>query len=162
MINIVFLNLDHKVVQQVVDEYDQEHRGSELPGFSNYRVFQHVVQKLVAELKRPAMSTLQKIRGKWPKPMVMSTPSLPLWRFLSPVYSLVRTPVTIVTRTCASNSSGLHHLPDYLPYFCHSLWFFPHALLFLFCVSVCTTHVSCFVSCWFVYSIHFLYLLPVY
>uniref|UniRef100_A0A8C7LLW4 Uncharacterized protein n=2 Tax=Oncorhynchus mykiss TaxID=8022 RepID=A0A8C7LLW4_ONCMY len=52
----------HKVVQQVVDEYDQEHRGSELPGFSNYRVFQHVVQKLVAELKRPAMSTLQKIR----------------------------------------------------------------------------------------------------
>ncbi|KAM9447784.1 interferon-induced GTP-binding protein Mx2-like isoform 1-T2 [Salvelinus alpinus] len=53
----------HEVVQQVVDEYDQEHRGSELPGFSNYRVFQHVVQKLVAELKRPAMMTLQKIRN---------------------------------------------------------------------------------------------------
>ncbi|XP_071210493.1 interferon-induced GTP-binding protein Mx-like isoform X1 [Salvelinus alpinus] len=52
----------HKVVQQVVDEYDQEHRGSELPGFSNYRVFQHVVQKLVSELKRPAMMTLQTIR----------------------------------------------------------------------------------------------------
>ncbi|XP_064799945.1 interferon-induced GTP-binding protein Mx-like isoform X1 [Oncorhynchus masou masou] len=52
----------HEVVQQVVDEYDQEHRGSELPGFSNYRVFQHVVQKLVAELKRPAMTTLQTIR----------------------------------------------------------------------------------------------------
>uniref|UniRef100_A0A4W5R3F1 Dynamin stalk domain-containing protein n=1 Tax=Hucho hucho TaxID=62062 RepID=A0A4W5R3F1_9TELE len=54
----------HKVVQQVVDEYDQKHRGSELPGFSNYRVFQHVVQKLVAKLKRPAIMTLQKIRGK--------------------------------------------------------------------------------------------------
>uniref|UniRef100_A0A673ZG35 Interferon-induced GTP-binding protein Mx-like n=1 Tax=Salmo trutta TaxID=8032 RepID=A0A673ZG35_SALTR len=52
----------HKVVQQVVDEYDQKHRGSELPGFSNYRVFQHVVQKLVAELKNPAMTTLQTIR----------------------------------------------------------------------------------------------------
>nr|XP_014030091.1 unnamed protein product [Salmo salar] len=52
----------HKVVQQVVDEYDQKHRGSELPGFTNYRVFQHVVQKLVAELKNPAMMTLQKIR----------------------------------------------------------------------------------------------------
>ncbi|XP_042175939.1 interferon-induced GTP-binding protein Mx isoform X2 [Oncorhynchus tshawytscha] len=52
----------HRVVQQVVDEYDQEHRGSELPGFSNYRVFQHVVQKLVAKLKIPAMTTLQKIR----------------------------------------------------------------------------------------------------
>lgn len=64
IINIVFLNLDHKVVQQVVDEYDQKHRGSELPGFTNYRVFQHVVQKLVAELKNPAMMTLQKIRGK--------------------------------------------------------------------------------------------------
>lgn len=52
----------HEVVQQMVDEYDQEHRGSELPGFSNYRVFQHVVQKLVAKLKIPAMTTLQKIR----------------------------------------------------------------------------------------------------
>ncbi|XP_071210504.1 interferon-induced GTP-binding protein Mx-like [Salvelinus alpinus] len=52
----------HEEVQQVVDEYDQEHRGSELPGFSNYRVFQNVVQKLVAELKIPAMTTLQKIR----------------------------------------------------------------------------------------------------
>ncbi|XP_014030093.2 interferon-induced GTP-binding protein Mx [Salmo salar] len=52
----------HEVVQQVVDEYDQKHRGSELPGFTNYRVFQHVVQKLVAELKNPAMMTLQKIR----------------------------------------------------------------------------------------------------
>uniref|UniRef100_A0A673ZI12 Interferon-induced GTP-binding protein Mx-like n=1 Tax=Salmo trutta TaxID=8032 RepID=A0A673ZI12_SALTR len=52
----------HEVVQQVVDEYDQKHRGSELPGFTNYRVFQHVVQKLVAELKRPAMTTLQTIR----------------------------------------------------------------------------------------------------
>ncbi|XP_031657302.1 interferon-induced GTP-binding protein Mx2 [Oncorhynchus kisutch] len=52
----------HRVVQQLVDEYDQEHRGSELPGFSNYRVFQHVVQKLVAKLKIPAMTTLQKIR----------------------------------------------------------------------------------------------------
>ncbi|XP_071210496.1 interferon-induced GTP-binding protein Mx2-like [Salvelinus alpinus] len=53
----------HEVVQQVVDEYDQKHRGSELPGFSNYRVFQHVVQKLVSELKRPAMTTLQTIRN---------------------------------------------------------------------------------------------------
>ncbi|CAB1329153.1 unnamed protein product [Coregonus sp. 'balchen'] len=49
-------------VQKVVNEYDKEHRGSELPGFSNYRVFQHVVQKLVAKLKDPAMATLEKIR----------------------------------------------------------------------------------------------------
>uniref|UniRef100_A0AAZ3NPX9 Uncharacterized protein n=1 Tax=Oncorhynchus tshawytscha TaxID=74940 RepID=A0AAZ3NPX9_ONCTS len=46
----------------IVEENLFEHRGSELPGFSNYRVFQHVVQKLVAELKIPAMTTLQKIR----------------------------------------------------------------------------------------------------
>uniref|UniRef100_A0A4W5REV3 Interferon-induced GTP-binding protein Mx n=1 Tax=Hucho hucho TaxID=62062 RepID=A0A4W5REV3_9TELE len=39
----------HEVVHQVVDEYDQKHRGTELPGFSNYRVFQHVVQKLVEQ-----------------------------------------------------------------------------------------------------------------
>ncbi|KAM9447840.1 interferon-induced GTP-binding protein Mx2-like [Salvelinus alpinus] len=52
----------HEVVQHLVDEYDQKHRGSELPGFSNYRVFQHVVQKLVSKLKKPAMMTLQTIR----------------------------------------------------------------------------------------------------
>ena len=36
------------------------------------------------------------------------------------------TPVTIVKRTSASSDSpGLHHLPDYLPYICHFVWFFP-------------------------------------
>jgi hypothetical protein len=46
----------------------------------------------------------------------------------------------IITRTCISwESPGLHHLPDYLPYICHSLWFFPQALLILFLcfMSVC-------------------------
>uniref|UniRef100_A0A8C7NCX0 Uncharacterized protein n=1 Tax=Oncorhynchus mykiss TaxID=8022 RepID=A0A8C7NCX0_ONCMY len=52
----------HEVVQQVVDEYDLKHRGSELPGFTNYMVFKRVVQRLVAKLREPAMMTLQKIR----------------------------------------------------------------------------------------------------
>ena len=56
----------------------------------------------------------------------------------SPGCSLWRPPVAIVTRTCASSDSpGLHHFPDYLPYICHSLWFLPQALLFLFLYHVC-------------------------
>jgi hypothetical protein len=52
--------------------------------------------------------------------------------------SLWRTPVTIVTRTCAlSVSPGLHHFPDYLPYICHSLWFLPQEWLFLFLCQFC-------------------------
>jgi hypothetical protein len=55
---------------------------------------------------------------------------------------LFRTPVTIVNGTSASwHSRGFHHLLDYLPYICHSPWFFPQVLLTLFscrCI-VCVT-----------------------
>ena len=55
----------------------------------------------------------------------------------SPGCSLWRTPVTIITHPCVtSDSPGLHHFPDYLP-ICHSLWFLPLALLFLFLCHVC-------------------------
>ncbi|XP_024293886.1 interferon-induced GTP-binding protein Mx2-like isoform X3 [Oncorhynchus tshawytscha] len=52
----------HKMTQDVVNEFDQKHRGRELPGFNNYTLFESVVQKLVGELKHPAMDTLQKIK----------------------------------------------------------------------------------------------------
>ncbi|XP_021477916.2 interferon-induced GTP-binding protein Mx2-like [Oncorhynchus mykiss] len=52
----------HKMTQDVVNEFDQKHRGRELPGFNNYTLFESVVQKLVGELKNPAMDTLQKIK----------------------------------------------------------------------------------------------------
>jgi hypothetical protein len=56
----------------------------------------------------------------------------------SPGCSLWCTPVNIVTRTCVSSDSpGLHHLPDYLPYIFHSLWFLPQALWFLFQCHAC-------------------------
>jgi hypothetical protein len=46
------------------------------------------------------------------------------------------TPVTIVKRTSASwHSPRLHHLLDYLPYICHSPWYFPQVLLTLFHVG---------------------------
>ena len=51
------------MTQDVVNEFDQKHRGRELPGFNNYTLFESVVQKLVGELKNPAMDTLQKIKG---------------------------------------------------------------------------------------------------
>ncbi|KAJ8246754.1 hypothetical protein GJAV_G00255030 [Gymnothorax javanicus] len=52
----------HKAMQDVVKEYDEKHRGRELPGFSNYSVFEVVVQKLVVELKGPAIDTIKSIR----------------------------------------------------------------------------------------------------
>ncbi|GAA6085969.1 interferon-induced GTP-binding protein Mx3-like isoform X1, partial [Tachysurus ichikawai] len=52
----------HKMVLEVVSEYDLKHRGQELPGFSDYKVFEMVVQKLVSHLKEPAIDTLRVIR----------------------------------------------------------------------------------------------------
>lgn len=52
------------MVQDVVNEYDQKHRGRELPGFSDYKVFEIVVQRLVMKLVGPALDTLRIIRGK--------------------------------------------------------------------------------------------------
>ncbi|XP_053471705.1 interferon-induced GTP-binding protein Mx2-like, partial [Ictalurus furcatus] len=51
-----------KTVQEVVTEYDRKHRGHELPGFSDYKVFETVVQKLVIQLSGPAIDTLRVIR----------------------------------------------------------------------------------------------------
>ncbi|GAA6090149.1 interferon-induced GTP-binding protein Mx2-like, partial [Tachysurus ichikawai] len=52
----------HITVEEVVREYDLKHRGRELPGFSDYKVFEMVVQKLVIQLTDPAINTLRFIR----------------------------------------------------------------------------------------------------
>ncbi|KAI1885205.1 hypothetical protein AGOR_G00217780 [Albula goreensis] len=52
----------HTIVQDVVKEYDLKHRGRELPGFSDYNVFEMVVQRLVTKLREPAMETMKTIR----------------------------------------------------------------------------------------------------
>ncbi|XP_064183780.1 interferon-induced GTP-binding protein Mx3-like [Anguilla rostrata] len=52
----------HRTVQEVVMEYDLKHRRRELAGFNNYSVFEMVVQRLVVELKRPAINTMKIIR----------------------------------------------------------------------------------------------------
>ncbi|XP_048105780.1 interferon-induced GTP-binding protein Mx1-like [Alosa alosa] len=52
-----------KEIINVVEQYDEKHRGRELPGFSNYKVFEVVVQKLVMKLLDPALHTLRAIRG---------------------------------------------------------------------------------------------------
>uniref|UniRef100_A0AAR2L9R4 Uncharacterized protein n=1 Tax=Pygocentrus nattereri TaxID=42514 RepID=A0AAR2L9R4_PYGNA len=49
----------HEEVQTVVKEYDLKHRGRELPGFSDYNVFEMVVQRLVIQLKGPAIERLR-------------------------------------------------------------------------------------------------------
>lgn len=58
-------NTVHKTVQDVVNEYDLKHRGRELPGFSDYKVFEMVVQRLVIQLTGPAIETLRVIRGRF-------------------------------------------------------------------------------------------------
>ncbi|KAG9333422.1 hypothetical protein JZ751_012682 [Albula glossodonta] len=50
-------HLDEK--SATVKEYDQKHRGKELPGFSNYKVFDRVIQDVVEELTEPAKDTLK-------------------------------------------------------------------------------------------------------
>uniref|UniRef100_A0A3B3S2A9 Myxovirus (influenza virus) resistance G n=1 Tax=Paramormyrops kingsleyae TaxID=1676925 RepID=A0A3B3S2A9_9TELE len=52
----------HKIIEEVVDQYDLRHRGRELPGFSNYCVFETAVQKLVVQLRNPALETLRVTR----------------------------------------------------------------------------------------------------
>ncbi|KAF5901385.1 interferon-induced GTP-binding protein Mx3-like, partial [Clarias magur] len=52
----------HNTVYEVVEEYDLKHRGRELPGFSDYNVFEMVVQRLVNQLTGPAFDTLRVIR----------------------------------------------------------------------------------------------------
>uniref|UniRef100_A0A3B4E4B2 Uncharacterized protein n=1 Tax=Pygocentrus nattereri TaxID=42514 RepID=A0A3B4E4B2_PYGNA len=56
-------NAVHEEVQTVVKEYDLKHRGRELPGFSDYNVFEMVVQRLVIQLKGPAIERLRVVRG---------------------------------------------------------------------------------------------------
>uniref|UniRef100_A0A3B4E4F5 Uncharacterized protein n=1 Tax=Pygocentrus nattereri TaxID=42514 RepID=A0A3B4E4F5_PYGNA len=52
-------NAVHEEVQTVVKEYDLKYRGRELPGFSDYNVFEMVVQRLVIQLKGPAIERLR-------------------------------------------------------------------------------------------------------
>ena len=83
--------------------------------------------------------------ARWGGGTVMCAPS-PVSR--SPGCSLRCTPATIIMCTCASSDSpGLHHLLDYLPYICHSLWFLPQALLFLFQCHVCASFVFLILYC---------------
>uniref|UniRef100_A0A8B9JVN4 Si:dkeyp-110c12.3 n=1 Tax=Astyanax mexicanus TaxID=7994 RepID=A0A8B9JVN4_ASTMX len=55
----------HETVQTIMKEYDQKYRGRELPGFSDYNVFETVVQILVVKLKGPAIETLRIIKGRF-------------------------------------------------------------------------------------------------
>ncbi|KAL2082621.1 hypothetical protein ACEWY4_022439 [Coilia grayii] len=73
-----------QMVQEVAREYDLKHRGRELPGFSDYKVFEMVVQKLMMKLLGPAIDTLRVIR------------------------ETVQTQLIDVSKTCFSNYPFLH------------------------------------------------------
>ncbi len=56
---------NHLVSKQVSKSkaVSQENRGRELPGFINYKVFETVLQTLVAKLKEPANDLLSSMKG---------------------------------------------------------------------------------------------------
>jgi hypothetical protein len=66
----------------------------------------------------------------------------------SPGCSLWHTPVTIVTCTCmSSDSPGLHHFPDYLPYMSLPLVPSPGVIDAVSVSCLCAVRVSSFVLC---------------
>ncbi|RXN19641.1 interferon-induced GTP-binding Mx3-like protein [Labeo rohita] len=54
--------VDHIKAINNTNELSQKNRGRELPGFSNYRLFEKILQDHVAELKEPAIDLLNAIK----------------------------------------------------------------------------------------------------
>ncbi|XP_065147943.1 interferon-induced GTP-binding protein Mx isoform X1 [Paramisgurnus dabryanus] len=50
-------------VMEMIEKYDEAHRGRELVTFSDYCVYESLVKKHVGNLKQPALDTLRLIRG---------------------------------------------------------------------------------------------------
>ncbi|XP_067235657.1 interferon-induced GTP-binding protein Mx2-like [Chanodichthys erythropterus] len=60
------LNDTKKTFNDLTEEkiaHKEEYRGRELPGFSNYKIFEDVLQKHVATLQKPAIDLLDTIKG---------------------------------------------------------------------------------------------------
>lgn len=49
-----------KTVPDRVWKYEDQYRGREFPGFSNYRTFEDIIKEQIRELEQPAMEILNK------------------------------------------------------------------------------------------------------
>ncbi|NWI30287.1 MX protein, partial [Sula dactylatra] len=52
-----------KNVPSKVWKYEDQYRGQELPGFSNYRTFEDIIKEQIAQLEEPAIEILNKVIG---------------------------------------------------------------------------------------------------
>uniref|UniRef100_A0A8C3QXB4 MX dynamin like GTPase 1 n=1 Tax=Cyanoderma ruficeps TaxID=181631 RepID=A0A8C3QXB4_9PASS len=52
-----------KTVPDRVWKYEDQYRGREFPGFSNYRTFEDIIKEQIRELEQPAMEILNKAMG---------------------------------------------------------------------------------------------------
>lgn len=50
-------------VKEMIDNYNEIHRGRELLTFTDFCEFEHVIKAHVADLQEPAMTILKNIRG---------------------------------------------------------------------------------------------------
>ncbi|NXW59907.1 MX protein, partial [Eurystomus gularis] len=52
-----------KIVPSKVWKYEDQYRGRELPGFSNYRTFEDIIKEQIMELEEPAIEMLNNVIG---------------------------------------------------------------------------------------------------
>ncbi|KAM3620747.1 uncharacterized protein V6R79_001460 [Siganus canaliculatus] len=51
----------NKRIEREVEEYEERYRGRELPGFINYKTFEHMVKEQIKQLEEPAIKRLKDI-----------------------------------------------------------------------------------------------------
>jgi len=61
----VYFILVKESVKEMIENYDEGHRGRELVTFSDYSVYESMVKKHVGDLKQPALDTSKLIRGSY-------------------------------------------------------------------------------------------------
>ncbi|XP_075053378.1 interferon-induced GTP-binding protein Mx3-like [Mixophyes fleayi] len=51
----------NKVLHEEIEEYENMHRGKELPGFINYKTFEAIVKEKIGNMEDPARDTLKRV-----------------------------------------------------------------------------------------------------
>lgn len=53
----------NKRIEKEVENYEEQYRGRELPGFINYKTFEVMVKEQIKQLEEPAVKKLKDIGG---------------------------------------------------------------------------------------------------
>lgn len=95
------------MLQQVDNskELRQNYRGRELPGFSNYRIFEMILQERVAKLKEPAIESLNSTKGTVTHLYVQLEPKIKGFVSVCLFVLLLKTSFSSNSLTCLYNVS---------------------------------------------------------